>query len=241
MTITSTSRWTRDRRGKPPLAESGRPGGDQVQPGKRPSGLASIAFAPVFLFFSLASIEVFAAERDVYVSGLVLYAKLAPNSVEAKEHGTYPRLSRYDRHGGLAPDKIDVVGVVNGRDVEVRVVLEIFPIVGLTNWQETEGITDSQLLESSKTMFPSALRLEKTVRLRGRTDVKYADIDLSPADYDLERQGLLAGGIPVQAVRGTSCGRDLAGQQRDGIPTGGPAYGLIAGSFPPAPEGTRGR
>ncbi len=179
MTITSTSRWTRERREEPPLAESARPGGDQVEPGKKPSGLASIAFAPVLLFFFLASMEAFAAERDVYVSGLVLYAKLAPNSVEAKEHGIYPRLSRYDRHGGLAPDKIDVVGVVNGRDVEVRVVLEIFPIVGLTNWQETEGITDSQLLESSKTMFPSALRLEKTVRLRGRTDVKYADVDLS--------------------------------------------------------------
>lgn len=179
MTITFTSRWTRDRRGEPPLAESRCPGGDQVEPGKRPSGLASIAFASVLLHFCLASIEVFAAERDLYVSGLVLYAKLAPNSVEAKEHGTYPRLSRYDRHGGLAPDKIDVVGVVNGRDVEARVVLEIFPIVGLTNWQETEGITDSQLLEGSKTMFPSALRLEKTVRLRGRTDVKYADVDLS--------------------------------------------------------------
>ena len=189
MTITFTSRWTSDRGGEPPLAESG----------KRPPGLASIAFAPVLLFLFLGSTETFAAERDVYVSGLVLYAKLAPNSVEAKEHGTYPRLSRYDRHGGLAPDKIDVVGVVNGKDVEVRIVLEIFPIVGLTNWQETEGITDTQLLESSKTMFPSALRLEKTVRLRGRTDVKYADIDLSRLIRLLERQGLLACGIPVQS------------------------------------------
>ena len=51
--------------------------------------------------------------------------------------------------------------------------------MGLTNWQETEGITDSQLLESSKTMFPASLRLEKTVRLKGRTDVKYADVDLA--------------------------------------------------------------
>ncbi|MGH9366537.1 MAG: hypothetical protein ACRD3M_02545 [Thermoanaerobaculia bacterium] len=131
------------------------------------------------LFFFLAPKEALAAERDVFVSGLVLYAKLAPDSVEAKQHGKYPRLNRYDTHGGLAPDKIDVVGVVNGRDVEVLVVLEIFPVVGLTNWQETEGITDSQLLESSKTMFPSVLRLDKTVRLRGRTDVKYADVDLS--------------------------------------------------------------
>lgn len=179
MTITSTSRWTRDQRREPPLAESGRRGAVQVDRGKRPSGLASIAAAPVLLFFCLASIETLAAERDVYVSGLVLYAKLDPNSVEAKEHGKYPRLNRYDRHGGLAPDKIDVVGVVNGKDVEVRIVLEIIPVVGLTNWQETEGITDTQLLESSKTMFPSALRLEKTVRLRGRTDVKYADVDLA--------------------------------------------------------------
>jgi hypothetical protein len=133
----------------------------------------------VSLLFFLVPMAVLAAERDVFVSGLVLYTKLAPNSAEAKEHGKYPQLKRWDRHDGLAPDKIDVVGVVNGRDVEVRVVLEILPVVGLTNWQETEGITDSQLLESSKTMFPSALRLEKTLRLKGRTDVKYADVELS--------------------------------------------------------------
>jgi hypothetical protein len=123
--------------------------------------------------------EALAGGQDVFVSVLVLYAKIPPDSVEAKEHGKYPRLDRYDQHGGLAPDKIDVVGVVNGRDVDVQVILEVFPVVGLTNWRETEGITDSQLLESSKTKLSSALRLEKTVRLRGRTEVKYADVDLA--------------------------------------------------------------
>jgi len=130
------------------------------------------------LFLLLSPTASLAADRDVFVSGLVLYAKIAPDSVEAKEHGKYPRLARWDRHGGLAPEKVDAVGLVNGPELEVTVLLEVLPVVGLTNWQATEGITDSQLLESSKTMLPSMLRLERTIRLKGRTEVKFSDVDL---------------------------------------------------------------
>jgi hypothetical protein len=161
------------------MSDRGLPGEGAVLRRTPSSRLAYRPFARVLLLSFLVPGVAPAAERDVFVSGLVLYTKLAPDSVEGKEHGKYPQLRKYDRHGGLAPDKIDVVGVVNGREVEVRIVLEVIPVVGLTNWQETEGITDTQLLESSKTMFPSALRLEKTVRLKGRTDVKYSDVDLS--------------------------------------------------------------
>lgn len=113
------------------------------------------------------------------MSGLVLYAKLTPNSAEAREHGTYPRLLHYDLQKGMAPQSIDAIAVINGRSVDVRVTLEVFPVVGVTNWQQTEGITDSQLLEQSKTVLASALRLDRTVALRGRTEVKYSDIDLA--------------------------------------------------------------
>jgi hypothetical protein len=147
-------------------------------PRKRPFARTLIAFVYASLILFMVSMPAASADRDVFISGLVLYARLAPDSAEAKEHGKYPRLKRYDQHSGLAPDKIDAVGVVNGREVEVLVVLEVFPVVGVTNWQQTEGITDTQLLESSKTLLFSALRLEKTVRLRGRTEVKYPDINL---------------------------------------------------------------
>jgi hypothetical protein len=117
-------------------------------------------------------------EQDIFVSGLVLYAKLAANSPEAIEHGSYPELKSYDIHKGLAPERIDVVGVVNGQGVEVLVTLEVFPVVGVTNWRQTDGITDHQLLQNSKTVLASSLHLTQKVRLSGRTTVKYSDIDL---------------------------------------------------------------
>ena len=57
-------------------------------------------------------------------------------------------------------------------------VLEVFPVVGVTNWRQTDGITDRQLLQSSKTVLASSVRLEQVIRLSGRTNVKYSDIDL---------------------------------------------------------------
>ena len=70
--------------------------------------------------------------------------------------------------------------VANGNPTgEVTIVLEVFPVVGLTNWSQTEGITELQLLESSKTRLSGILRLENTLRFEGRTDVKFESIDLS--------------------------------------------------------------
>jgi hypothetical protein len=119
------------------------------------------------------------AETDIFLSGLLLYAKLPEGSAEAKEYGKYPQVKSYDLHGGLAPEKVDVVVIVNGKpSEEVFIVLEVFPIVGLTNWEETEGITEYQLLERSKTGLSGVLRLEKKLIFKGRTEVKFLDIDL---------------------------------------------------------------
>jgi hypothetical protein len=129
------------------------------------------------LIFACSAVQ---AQSDVFLSGLILYTKLPEGSSEAKEYGMYPQIKSYDLHGGLAPDKVDVVVVVNGKpSEEVSIVLEVFPVVGLTNWNQTEGITDLQLLESSKTTLSGVLRLEKTQRFEGRTDIKFVDIDLS--------------------------------------------------------------
>lgn len=129
-------------------------------------------------------------QTDVYVSAVVLYTKLQSGTSEAKEYGTYPEVKRFDHHGGLAPKVIDVVAVVNGKTSEqVVVVLEVFPVVGVTNWSETEGITDTQLLEASKTRLSAALRLEQTVKLGKRTDVKFADIGLAEIVERYKKKG----------------------------------------------------
>ena len=120
------------------------------------------------------------ANKDIFLSGLIVYTKLSEGSSEAEEHGTYPQITKYDPHSGLAPAKIDAVVVANGNPTgEVTIVLEVFPVVGLTNWSQTEGITELQLLESSKTRLSGILRLENTLRFEGRTDVKFESIDLS--------------------------------------------------------------
>ena len=46
------------------------------------------------------------AESDIFVSALVLYAKLTANSPEAKEHGSYPQRKSYDIHGGWRRTKL---------------------------------------------------------------------------------------------------------------------------------------
>jgi hypothetical protein len=146
----------------------------------KPRGL-SVWRVLVFAFmFVLVCTSSAIPGTDVFVSSLILYTKVPEGSPEAKEYGRYPQITNYDPHGGLAPEKVDVVVVVNGITAEeVTIVLELFPVVGLTNWNQTEGITEPQLLESSKTMLSGVLRLEKRLRLKGRTDVKFSDIGLS--------------------------------------------------------------
>ena len=58
-------------------------------------------------------------------------------------------------------------------------VLEVFPVVGVTNWAATEGITDTQLLEASKTRLASFFRIEQRVMFKGRSEVTFGDVDLS--------------------------------------------------------------
>lgn len=120
------------------------------------------------------------AASDIYISGIVLYTKLPDGSPEAKEYGTYPKIKSYDPHAGLAPEKVDVVVIVNGKNSEeVTTVLEIFPVAGITNWEQTEGITELQLLDNSKVTLSGELRLEKKVLISGRTEIKFSNIDIS--------------------------------------------------------------
>jgi len=121
-----------------------------------------------------------AAGSDVYISSLAAYTDLPEGSPEAEEHGARPQVTAWDRHAGLAPERLDVVVVVNGRRPEpVTLVLEVVPVVGLTNWAATDGITEPQLLEASKTALAAVVRREQQQALNGRTEVTFAGLDLA--------------------------------------------------------------
>jgi hypothetical protein len=120
------------------------------------------------------------AEGDVFLSELVVYALPPPGLEGEAPGGGSTILEAWDPHGGLSPSTVDVVVVVNGGlDDPVRVVLELVPVVGLTNWANTEGITDLALLDASKTSLPASVRLEQEQAVQGRTEVRFSGIDLS--------------------------------------------------------------
>jgi hypothetical protein len=120
------------------------------------------------------------AEGDVFLSELVVYALPTPGLEGDAPGGGPTLLEAWDPHGGLSPSTVDVVVVVNGGlDDPVRVVLELVPVVGLTNWANTEGITDLALLDASKTSLPASVRLEQEQAVQGRTEVRFPGIDLS--------------------------------------------------------------
>lgn len=120
-----------------------------------------------------------AAGSDVYLSSLVAYADLAEGSPEAEQHGTRPQVEVWDLHAGLAPRQLDVVAVVNGERAEpVNIVLEVVPVVGVTNWAATEGITEPQLLQVSKTPLAVLVRREQQQALDGRIEVTFEGLDL---------------------------------------------------------------
>ncbi|MEZ5582222.1 MAG: hypothetical protein R3F37_05035 [Candidatus Competibacteraceae bacterium] len=78
-------------------------------------------------------------------------------------------------HATLAPKQLDVVVQTKGHGVTTLVV-DIVPVVGMTDWDNTEGITDMALLEKTKTAFPSVLRYTQTVTLTGDSHFTVADV-----------------------------------------------------------------
>ncbi len=105
-----------------------------------------------------------AADVNAVVEGIALHTHLNKQHPDFEQLGLYPVVKRYNLHEGMAPSEIDVVVELDGQG-ETTVVLSIEPTVGVTRWQETEGITDLKVLEASKTAFPPVLRLEQEVQL----------------------------------------------------------------------------
>jgi hypothetical protein len=93
------------------------------------------------------------------------------------EWGAYPIIERYNLHTALAPRTVDVVVIASGEG-KTTLVLDILAVVGVTNWAETEGITDLKLLEESKTTLSSFYRFEQPVVVHGRSTFTINDVSL---------------------------------------------------------------
>ena len=57
-------------------------------------------------------------------------------------------------------------------------ILDVLPEVGVTNWADREGITDFKILEETKTLFPSFYRIERPVKLAGKTTITIKAVSL---------------------------------------------------------------
>ena len=101
------------------------------------------------LFTSFFSVNVYADNAIKSVSILV---------------GKHKTLERYNLHLDSAPDFVNVkINFKIGKEDNQRLTLEVFPIVGVTRWGETEGITDLKYLEKTKQSLNSFYTFNKIV------------------------------------------------------------------------------
>jgi hypothetical protein len=114
---------------------------------------------------------------DIAVESIALHAKLTADNPDFEELGAYPRLERYSLHATLAPEQLDVVVQTKGQG-RTTLIVDIVPIVGMTDWDKTEGITDMDLLEKTKTAFPTVLRYTQAVALEGDSHFTIADVPI---------------------------------------------------------------
>jgi hypothetical protein len=54
--------------------------------------------------------------------------------------------------------------------------LEVYPVVGATDWERTEGNTNMKLLEETKTRLAASVRFERTVS--GDTQITFPNINI---------------------------------------------------------------
>ncbi|MEE4379255.1 MAG: hypothetical protein V2J55_17330 [Candidatus Competibacteraceae bacterium] len=131
----------------------------------------------VVFFILLLGVFGVSQAADIAIESIALHAKLAEDSPDFKELGGYPQLKRYSLHATLAPKQLDVVVHTKGTGVTTLVV-DIAPVVGMTDWDNTEGITDMALLEKTKTTFPSVLRYTQAVTLKGDSRFTVTDVPI---------------------------------------------------------------
>ncbi|WP_085904803.1 hypothetical protein [Kiloniella majae] len=111
------------------------------------------------LLLCMAFVPAAFADEGVRVKEVAVHYALASDHPDVARLGAYPKLTRYNLHNDAAPAKVDVVVDFQG-NLAAAVILNIIPVVGKTDWSAREGITDLELLESSKVEFPGILYRE---------------------------------------------------------------------------------
>lgn len=106
-----------------------------------------------------------------------LHFKVERNHPDYARLGSYPLLEKYNLHLSSAPDNVDVVVMVEGQGT-TTLILDVLPEVGVTNWADREGITDFKVLEETKTVLPSFYRIERPVKLAGKTSIAIKTVSL---------------------------------------------------------------
>lgn len=112
---------------------------------------------------------------DAMVESLQLHTRLGLDHPDRAKLGAYPVVERYNVHSGLAPHEVDLLVSVHAPSA-TSLDLEVYPVVGATDWERTEGITNMKLLEETKTRLSASLRLQKTVT--GDIQVTFPNIDI---------------------------------------------------------------
>lgn len=118
-----------------------------------------------------------ASAQEPQLKAVTLHAKIAKTHPDFKTLGSYPEFTRYNIHRELAPDQFDVLVRGEGRQGQ-KVFLEVKSIVGLTGWQQNEGITDHKLLESSATPMPLLHTATQTLNTSGSFELSWKELPL---------------------------------------------------------------
>lgn len=114
---------------------------------------------------------------NLIVHNVELHFKVERNHPDYQRLGGYPVLEKYNLHLSSAPDNVDVVVTMEGQG-STTLIVDVLPEVGVTNWADREGITDFKVLEETKTLFPSFYRIERPVKLAGKTSITIKAVSL---------------------------------------------------------------
>ena len=129
------------------------------------------------------------AQSDLFISGVTLHTMVRPTTPTTTEEDgevtvtkvdPYPEVVLYDPNSGLAPENVDVLVSVNGDSpYQSLLYLEVIPVVGATNWARTNGSTEQQLLQKSKTRMPAFFRRSRKLIVGGRSEITFSRINIA--------------------------------------------------------------
>jgi hypothetical protein len=114
---------------------------------------------------------------NLIIHKVELHFKVERTHPDYPRLGSYPQLEKYNLHLSSAPDNVDVVITAEGQG-STMLILDVLPEVGVTNWADREGITDFKVLEETKTVLPSFYRIERPVKLAGKTSITIKAVSL---------------------------------------------------------------